>query len=158
MAVINFEDEPSKKTPISAGTLNALQYLMLDIIFPIGSTYVTQTNTNPVTILGVGVWERLKGKVCIGLDENDEDLNAIGKTGGEKEHTLTVEELAKHRHNVLGNFQGTSGNEHTPQLVNKAYDWSDSGVNDNASLTGGNQPHNNMPPYEVVGYMWIRRG
>ena len=22
---------------------------------------------------------------------------------------------------------------------------------------GGNQPHNNMPPYEIVGYMWIRR-
>lgn len=27
-----------------------------------------------------------------------------------------------------------------------------------ASNAGGGEPHNNMQPYEVVGYMWIRRG
>ena len=66
---------------------------LLSLIFPIGSTYVTQTNTNPSTILGFGTWERLKGKVCLGLDEDDNDLKTIGNTGGEKTHTLTLNEI-----------------------------------------------------------------
>ena len=27
----------------------------------------------------------------------------------------------------------------------------------NCNMGGNNQKHNNMPPYEVVGYMWIRK-
>lgn len=34
-----------------------------------------------------------KGKVAVGKDTNDTDFNTLGKTGGEKEHTLTLSEL-----------------------------------------------------------------
>lgn len=140
------------KADIKAQVLDSLK-----LAFPVGSTYITQTNTNPNSILGFGTWERFKAKVALGLDENENDFKTIGKTGGEKTHTLTVDELAKHRHKVLGNFQGTSGTQHTPQFVNKGYDWIDDGTDDESNLTGGNKPHNNMQPYEIVGYMWIRR-
>lgn len=79
----------SGNTPCSAENLNKMQ----EDIFPIGSTYITQTDTNPSTILGFGTWERLKGKVLVGLDENDTNFNSIGKTGGEKTHQLTQAEL-----------------------------------------------------------------
>lgn len=126
---------------------------MLKLIFPIGSTYITQTNVNPSTILGFGTWERLKAKVCLGLDEEDTDLNEIGKAGGEKKHTLTVNEMPSHTHRW--HYAITSGHGST--------EWISAGTNKTGTTggvieeTGGSQAHNNMQPYEVVGYMWIRR-
>ena len=120
---------------------------ILQLVFPIGSTYITQEDVNPSTILGFGTWERLKGKVCLGLDEDDENLNEIGKTGGEKKHALTTNEMPSQ---VWHSGDNTGG-------VNISLD--DIGANYGAHTQGTNlgQPHNNMQPYEVVGYMWIRR-
>lgn len=73
---------------------------ILQLSFPVGQPYVTQTNTNPSTILGFGTWERVKGRVLIGLDENDTNFNTIGKIGGEKTHKLTVNEMPRHNHPV----------------------------------------------------------
>lgn len=129
----------------------------LKLAFPIGHPYVTQDDTNPNLILGFGTWERIKGKVLVGLDEDDEDgyFDEIGKTGGEKEHTLTIDEIPKHtpeatNYNIAGSgivrvAQGDYANVGNPtgKIVFKEI--------------GGGQSHNNMPPYEVVGYMWIRR-
>lgn len=38
------------------------------------------------------------GKVPVGVDDSDTDFATVEKTGGEKTHTLTVDELAKHEH------------------------------------------------------------
>ena len=115
--------------------------MLLDLIFPIGSTYITQENINPNTILGFGTWERLKGKVCLGLDENDTDFSEIGNTGGTKKH--------KHTTSILG------GN----YIFNKAgcHYINASDVDGVASSNYESSEVSNMPPYEVVGYMWIRR-
>ena len=40
----------------------------------------------------------LRGKVTVGKDSTDTDFNTLGKTGGEKTHTLTVSEMPKHSH------------------------------------------------------------
>ena len=141
-----------------------LQYMItklktgiLEIVFPIGSTYITQTNTNPKTILGFGTWERLKGKVCLGIDENDSNLNVAKKTGGEKTHTLTISEIAWHEHNYYRD-PIWAGEEITWGTLGEARNNANGGyVTGKTQGTGGNQPHNNMQPYEVVGYMWIRR-
>lgn len=129
------------KTPLSAETFNKLQDDLLKTVFPIGSKYITQTNTNPNEILGFGTWERLKGKVCLGLDENDSDFNEIGKTGGSKTH--------KHTTSILGgSFELNKAGCHfinsstTDAVANKNYESS---------------TVSNMPLYEIVGYMWIRR-
>lgn len=73
---------------------------ILKIVFSVGSTYTTTTDTNPATFLGFGTWERLKGRVIVGLDENDEYFNEIGKEGGETKHIMTIEELVEHNHDV----------------------------------------------------------
>lgn len=130
-----------------------MQQGLMELVFPVGSTYITQSNTNPNTILKFGTWERLKGKVCLGLDEDDNDLNVIGNVGGEKNHTLTVNEMPPHTHQVqTGNIVNTnSGN------YGVANNFNTSGNQIISNTTGGGQGHNNMPPYEVVGYVWIRR-
>ena len=40
----------------------------------------------------------LRGRTCVGLNIDDTDFNTIGKTGGEKSHTLTIDELPSHDH------------------------------------------------------------
>lgn len=143
-------------TELNDSVLNGMQRDLMQLVFPIGSTYITQDNTNPATILEFGTWERLKGKVCLGLDEDDEKLNEIGKTGGEKEHTLTIEEMPSHSHSIKKQVDNNSGS----QIVVGSGSSSLFYQNGNEATTnnaGGGQAHNNMPPYETVGYMWIRR-
>lgn len=145
--------EYSGNTPISAENLNKMQIEILKIAFPIGSRYVTEDETNPSEILGFGVWERFKGgKIAIGVDEDDTDFSMIGNTGGEKTHKLTIEEMPTHNHNYYyKNIGAATGSESI--VGNSSSNTGSVGT----SSTGGNQQHNNMPPYEVVGYMWIRR-
>lgn len=142
----------SGNTPCSAENLNKMQ----EDIFPIGSTYITQTDTNPNTILGFGTWERVKGKVLVGLDEDDSNFNSIGKTGGEKTHTLTTNEIPTHDHNMNApsSTLAARGNEIGNEFVVDRGTGMATGRR--TTTTGGGQAHNNLQPYQVVGYMWIR--
>lgn len=72
---------------------------ILDIIHPVGSLYISTVNTDPSTIFG-GTWERVKGKMIIGLDEDDTDFDTVGKVGGEKTHTLSASEIPAHTHKM----------------------------------------------------------
>ena len=134
-----------------------MQQGLMELVFPVGSTYITQSDTNPSTILNFGTWERLKGKVCLGVDEDDDDLDTIGKTGGEKTHTLTVNEMPNHSHNLLNYVEGyaapTQGQQYKQLLAGSAISDDFQAVKN----AGGGQAHNNMQPFEIVGYMWIRR-
>lgn len=139
--------------------INTLKTTILKTTFPIGSTYITQTNTNPATILEFGTWERVKGKVLVGLDENDEYFNAVGKEGGETKHTMTVNELVKHKHNLkTPTPYPAEGTGYWGINVFEGY-----GESPMLDLNGGEtseygatQPFNIVQPYKVVGYMWMR--
>ena len=135
---------------LSDTILNNMQVELIKLVFPIGSTYITQTNTNPSEILKFGTWERVKGKVLVGLDENDTDFNEIGKTGGKKTHTLTVDEMPSHTHIV--NYSGGAGTSTGVTAMGDQLGTSSAIV----QATGGGQPHNNLQPYQVIGYMWRR--
>lgn len=169
---IGWKDDPDTSTPLDSGNLKEMENNaesginelktnvqtaftdLLKLVFPIGSTYITQDNTDPKLILGFGTWERLKGKVCLGLDEDDVNMNAIGKTGGEKTHKLTINEMPNHTHLPTKNaaLMAKSGTHELNQgSGGRSYEILTIGN------TGGDQPHNNMQPYEVVGYMWIRK-
>lgn len=148
--------EYSGNTPITAEALNKLQ----EEIFPVGSTYTTPNNTNPNTILGFGTWERLKGKLVVGLDEENENFNEIGKEGGEEEKQF---KLPIGGANAIGNVENLAWNggnygvangtvrapnvyqlNGTPQATPYIYQ---------PLLTS---KENILNPYHVVGYMWIR--
>lgn len=133
---------------VDTGTKKMKLSTLLSLVFPIGSTYVTQTNTNPSTILGFGTWERLKGKVVVGLDENDADFNQINKTGGSKyiqEH-YHKDSIAVNGHENLETLAYNG-----PQNASQYYVRT-SGVQ--GAKTGNS---GNLQPYQVVGYMWIRK-
>ena len=114
-----------------------------DKIYPIGSIYMSVNSTNPSTLFG-GTWEQLKDRFLLGAG----NTYPSGSTGGEATHKLTIEEMPKHRHYMITNV---GGNDYQALVTG------DGGYNTNESTTevGGDQPHNNMPPYLAV-YMWKR--
>lgn len=94
----------------------------------------------------------LRGKVVVGLDSNDTSFDVLGETGGEKEHTLTVNEIPQHRHSInIGTALSTEAG---------GYRIGESGVvkiNDNiernSSNVGGSEAHNILQPYIVTNYI-----
>ena len=77
---------------------------------------------------------------------------AVGATGGEATHTLTVNEMPSHTHDIYGG--GFSGDP-THNSVRAGYIGEDNSVAESGVITntGGGQPHNNMPPYYALCYI-----
>lgn len=116
----------------------------------VGDIIFSTSDENPSTIYG-GTWVAWgKGQVPVGVDTSDSDFNTVEKTGGEKEHTLTVDEMPSHKHDFGQQFATTSN-------LSGAYGYyMISGTQtDVIKNTGGNQPHNNLQPY-ITCYMWKR--
>lgn len=56
-------------------------------IFPVGSIFITVTNTNPQTYLG-GTWVSFgQGRTLVGVDTSQTEFNTVNKVGGEKNST-----------------------------------------------------------------------
>lgn len=123
------------------------------IIMGTGNNFATQEAVQTVYI---GTWEQIKDVFLLAAG----DTYSAGSTGGEATHTLTVNELATHSHDVIANGTGkrvgfNEGNADPDYVRN---DYTDTGNIGNQYVTsevGGNQAHNNMPPYLTV-YMWRR--
>lgn len=116
----------------------------------VGDIIFSTSDENPSTIYG-GTWVAWgKGQVPVGVDTSDSDFNTVEKTGGEKEHTLTVDEMPSHKHDFGQQFTATSN-------LSGAYGYyMIAGTQtDVIKNTGGNQPHNNLQPY-ITCYMWKR--
>lgn len=105
----------------------------------------------------------LRGKMPIGLDPDyvkkpedvqDYGLNQILKQGGERSHKLTIEEMPAHNHQQgsesLYNRYGGGGLLGGRNWNSGTYD---AYYNQNTSSVGGDQHHNNMPPYRVVQFI-----
>lgn len=74
---------------------------------------------------------------------------AVGDTGGEEKHLLTLDEIPAHTHlTTKAGLGGNSGNNFFVMDLASSPDIPSSSV-------GGSQPHNNMPPY--YGIYKIRR-
>ena len=119
-----------------------------DAIYPVGSIYLNTTNVNPTTLFG-GTWEQIKDRFLLACGSTYTN----GATGGEATHKLTINEMPSHKHNTQGQWQ-TAGSGNRCLSYNKIS--GDPVRTDNPILaTGGNQAHNNMPPYLAV-YVWKR--
>ena len=126
---------------------------ILDIVYPVGSIYMSVNNVEPFTLFG-GAWERLKDTFLLAAG----DTHAAGETGGEETHTLTVDELAKHRHGVIYSTTATGVAANGIARIPMANNMTSTSANTaTCEYVGSSEPHNNMPPYLAV-YMWKRIG
>lgn len=133
--------------------------------YPVGSIFMHTTSTNPAALLGGGEWDRFgKGRVLVGVDENDPTFNNPLTTGGEKEVKLTSPgQNAPHVHGVNDpghthgfgaidpSFGGLVGEANFAQPAN--VDKNVTGITIQSS--GGGEGHNNIQPFVTV-YMWVR--
>lgn len=151
MALIEFKDYPNTSTPLNAENLNNNFNEILNLLCPVGKVEVFFDNNDHSNHLGF-TWERTSiGRVPVGINSNDSDFNTIGKTGGEKTHKLTIEEMPSHHHRLAGNHNSGNYVETVP------FGSSSTALNHNifTDAEGGNQEHNNLQPYEVMAF-WKR--
>lgn len=118
---------------------------ILDSIMPVGFVLTLYSQADPNNMYPGTKWERLENTFLWACDAKGQ----IGTTGGEKTHTLTLDELPVHSHGAVysGNVSGT-----------KNYAWyatTGDKVGYNTISAGGGQAHNNMPPYTQVA-IWRR--
>ncbi|MDO4810755.1 MAG: DUF859 family phage minor structural protein [Eubacteriales bacterium] len=129
-----------------AGDLTVGGKTLLNMIYPVGSIYMSANNVSPQTFFG-GTWERIKDTFLLAAG----DTYAAGATGGEAAHTLTVDEMPSHNHDIAVYQSGST--DVANGLVRQAQGQISTGLY--VRYRGGNQSHNNMPPYLAV-YIWKR--
>lgn len=121
---------------------------LLDAIWPVGSVYISVTDTSPEALFG-GIWQRIEDRFLLAAG----DSYPLGSTGGEVQHALTAAELPQHTHG----YDYTGQSDVTGVTAIRVYD-GDSRLNEykgKATSNCGGQAHNNMPPYMAVN-IWKR--
>ena len=96
----------------------------------------------------------LRGRFVVGYAAGDSDYDAVGKTGGEKTHVLTVSEMPSHSHSITmwgGDIADDWKKQNNLYLTHDKY--SEFRNNRNTDSTGGDQPHENRPPYYTLCYI-----
>lgn len=151
--------------------------------YDIGDLYITLNGTLPSVKWKGTKWERVEGLVPVGYKESDADFGTLGKTGGSKEVTLSVEQMpdhnhpakakkaANHKHGIALKTATGSATPHTGPGVKEGswsstdtHAWLDKSLCEEAGEhdhiitvenAGGSQAHNNLQPYKVFN-MWVR--
>lgn len=140
-------------------SLHSMLAVYWKTLYPIGSIYIsTNSNFNPNTSWG-GRWRKTAdGRCLIGANST----YPLGSTGGEAEHTLTLNEIASHDHGLADWAMSWKLNGEAGEVNLNASATSDAWSNNRGyfksqttKATGGSQPHNNMQPYLAV-YIWER--
>lgn len=95
----------------------------------------------------------LKGKVPVGLDSNDTDFDNLGETGGEKTHTLTINEMPRHNHEIGYDLRQDASSFANTNSLAFATGGSIREASIKTSYAGETQAHNNLQPYIVQNYI-----
>ena len=160
--------KPDSKGNVDVPQISANE--IVNIIYPVGSLYWSSKSTDPATLFG-GTWKRIKDKFILAAG----DTYAAGSTGGAASVALTTKQIPAHAHSASTNstgghthtlYSGAGGSGGSYFSVGQVYgaknravtspDWNgDHAHTVNISNTGGNQAHDNMPPY-IVFYCWER--
>ncbi len=173
------------ETPLASTKLNQLVNAILslksyvDLLYPVGSIYISTASTSPATLFGFGTWVAVQGRVLVGAGTSDAAY-AAGATGGESIHTLSAAELpvvtvVQNAHNHLQDAhthtetyfelehaaigtgfwtQNNGGVSHQEPDISSVAATNQAAAATNQAF-GSGAAHNNMPPYLVV-YIWTR--
>ena len=175
LATVNTDEQARRTTPIFDwskndfnvnGTLKVNNTNIFDLIYPVGSIYMSVNSTSPEVLFG-GTWEQLKDVFLLGCSLQ---LHPLGSTGGEATHTLTEAELPSHNGHLSagiqngvpmgkGNYEGYLNKDVMNAYPGGGYrGWNVYAGNEMhpaSEAVGGGKAHNNMPPYLAV-YIWQR--
>ena len=78
----------------------------LDVIYPVGSIYISVNTVNPSTFLG-GTWKQIKDRFLLA----DSETYQLGNLGGEATHKLSTDEMPTHSHG--GSTLASGAHTHT---------------------------------------------
>ena len=139
---------------------------LVDLIYPVGSVYISFNNKADPSVLFGGTWERIRNRFLWAATEN----GVMGETGGEESHRLTVSEMPSRNGHLSagidghvpigkGNYEGyLNKNVSNPYPGGGYRGWNVYAGNEMhpaSEAVGGGKPHNNMPPFIQVA-MWKR--
>ena len=142
---------------------------ILNMVYPVGSIYLSVNNTNPSILFG-GAWEQIENRFL--LSSGTKNLNTIG---GEENVILSVDNMPSHSHTGTTSSDGShthnlyyrtvyngTGDYNAvcrPPVGTSIHNYMDASGNHTHTFTtnskGNGVAHNNMPPYLVVA-MWKR--
>lgn len=142
---------------------NFMRNDLINIIYPIGSIYMSVNNVSPASFLG-GTWEQIKDRFLLAAGSS----YSAGSTGGEASHKLTQNEIPNYHigflpqavmgmHGEWSNKGIIAGDQSrgTRKTVTATSGQTDPQWGYNIHTYGGDAAHNNMPPYLTV-YIWKR--
>lgn len=147
-----WDGSSAKTIDITAASVGATKLAA----WPIGSIYITVSNTNPESLFG-GTWERISERFLLGASSS----YPAGSTGGESAHTLTQSELPNYSLSVANGsnvIRSKTGSSADAYVQTQSSGW---GIPNWESKTvtvasgGSGKAHNNMPPYLSV-WIWKR--
>ena len=174
--VIDAEMSDTSNNPVSNKVIKKYVDNMVDLIYPVGSIYMSANDTSPSILFG-GEWERIKDRFLLAAGNK----YSVRSAGGEAEHKLTVDEMPSHNHGekpLVGYMWNIASQSDTHNLaatkdgivstamveghgyaMRSTTEAVVDGFKIDATHThnsvGGGKSHNNMPPYLAV-YMWQR--
>lgn len=121
---------------------------LFNLVYPVGSIYMSINDTNPGTIFG-GTWTAWgTGRVPVGIDTTDTDFSTVEKTGGSK-----FLQAHSHRVGVPWAQSGSAGQGYPlTQAGQNYYNYQGgSAIMENT----GTGDSGNLQPY-ITCYMWKR--
>lgn len=151
-------------TEIKASEMNAAFATIFDMMYPVGSIYMSATLSNASAVNNAlpGTWQAWgAGRVPVGVDTSQTEFDAVEETGGEKTHTLVNNELPKIEgtlpHTAYGETKVSGAFSFATGSVSN-YEGANSNTKNNRIYKlsfGNNAAHNNLQPY-ITCYMYKR--
>lgn len=147
---------------------------LINLIYPIGSIYMSTHDTDPGTLFGVGAWTKIEDRFLLaagsnytaGATDGAATVTLTAAQSGLKAHSHGMAHTHRHRHQLEQHFaQSGTGTSDVYEITHNRktttfyteYDQTSSSksTTDNNTASNATSAHNNMPPYLVVN-VWKR--
>lgn len=129
--------------------INSKVKINVDLMYPVGSIYLSTNSTNPSEYFG-GEWEQWgTGRVPVGINTSDSDFNTVEKTGGSKYlqdhiHQFETTTLTNNDYASGGDIYAVPKGQTNVRIYRNTK---------SPNVTTGNS--GNLQPY-ITCYMWKR--
>ena len=173
------DDDVAEETPIEAKSLNNIEIgiketselanelvdivkdgafdlrSLIDNIYPVGSIYQTEDKSFKPNVIWGGTWERVIGRVLVGVDEENERFSNAGFIGGSEEVELKGANNGPHKHAIKWSNEGGAGTGLGTLMRPDTTLQPQAPYSYNTVESGNGTPHENMPPFYTV-FIWKR--